>query len=193
MYKDHNQTLDSTESIHTIFSILSKGHSVELPATGLSMFPAIRPGERVVVRPAGKDEMPERGAVVVCYEKGVAAQRRSGVKAGGNGAAAQRRNGTKAEEHASMFVMHRLIEVRKDEAGNAILITRGDSLEWADEPWRIDQLVGIAVSRKSGNKERKIKCFVPSDFRYRINWWLLWGYGKWFRVSRFGLRVSAFA
>jgi hypothetical protein len=168
MYKDHNQTLDSSESIHTIFSILSEGHSVELPATGYSMFPAIKPGERVVVRPVGKDEMPVRGTVLVFYE---------------NGATAQRRNGTKAEEHSGLFVMHRLIEVRKDEAENAILITRGDSLEWEDEPWQIDQLVGIAVSRKSGNKERKIKSFVPSGLRYRVNWWLLWGYGKWFRVS----------
>jgi hypothetical protein len=163
MHTRHLQTLENSEAIKTILSVLSEGHSVELPATGLSMFPAIRPGEMVVVRPVGKDETIEKGAVVVCYE---------------NGAAVQRSNGTKAEEHSSVFVMHRLIEVRKDDAGNAIYITRGDSLEWADEPWRIDQLVGIAVSRKSGNKERKIKCFVPSGLRYRINWWLLWGWGK---------------
>jgi hypothetical protein len=164
------ETLNRAEAIETVLNVLREGHSVELPATGYSMFPAIRPGERVVVRPVGKDETLEKGAVVVCYE---------------DGAAAQRRKGAKAEEHSSVFLMHRLIEVRKDDAGNVILITRGDSLEWADEPWQIDQLIGIAVSRKSGNKEWKIKCFVPSGLRYRVNWWLLWGYGKWFRVSRF--------
>jgi len=172
--------VDKDHLTETVLELLRTGHSVELPATGYSMFPAIRPGERVVVRPVGKDETLEKGAVLVCYDAGATAQRRNGATAEGNGAAAQRHNGAMANQ---IFVMHRLIEVRKDEAGNVNLITRGDSLEWADEPWRIDQLVGIAVSRKSGNKERKIRCFVPSDLRYRVNWWMLWGYGKWFRVS----------
>jgi hypothetical protein len=142
----------------------------------------------VVVRPVGKDEMPVRGAVLVCYEEGATAQRRSGVKAEEEVEAAQRRNGTKTQEMTGVFVMHRLIEIRKDDSGNATFITRGDSLEWVDKPWHFDQLVGVAVSKKSGNKERKIKCFVPSGLRYRVNWWLLWGYGKWFRVSGFALR-----
>jgi signal peptidase I len=51
--------------IETIKSVLESGKFVELPATGYSMFPTLRPGDRVLVKPVIKDEMPEPGSIVV--------------------------------------------------------------------------------------------------------------------------------
>ena len=51
-----------------ITAVLESGHSVELPATGYSMFPTFRPGYRVVVRPLTEGEPPIRGSVVVYKE-----------------------------------------------------------------------------------------------------------------------------
>jgi signal peptidase I len=51
--------------IETIKSVLESGRFVELPATGYSMFPTLRPGDRVLVKPVIKGEMPETGSIVV--------------------------------------------------------------------------------------------------------------------------------
>ena len=47
-------------------AVLESGNSVELPATGYSMFPTFSPGRRVVIRPLSKGELPSEGDVVVC-------------------------------------------------------------------------------------------------------------------------------
>jgi hypothetical protein len=74
--------------------------------------------------------------------------------------------------------MHRLINITEDESGERWCITRGDSRTQDDEPWKTEQLVGVAVSARSGKKKRAVKSYVPSEFRYRVNWWMLWGWGK---------------
>jgi len=155
--------VNDSEAKAAVLEILAKGHSVELPATGLSMFPTFRPGDRVVVRPLRKDEMPEKGEVVVFIETGVTALRQNGVT---------------AEINPGVFVMHRLISITEDEMGERWCITRGDSRREADRPWQIQQLIGVAVSYRSGKKEKEIKSYIPSEFRYKLNWWLLWGWGK---------------
>jgi signal peptidase I len=51
--------------IDTIKAVLESGNSVELNATGYSMFPTLRPGDRVIVKPFTKGELPKPGSVVV--------------------------------------------------------------------------------------------------------------------------------
>jgi signal peptidase I len=65
----HNDKTDTlrTNDIGLIKAVLDSGHSVELPATGYSMFPTLRPGDRVIVKPLNKGEVPKPGQVVV-YE-----------------------------------------------------------------------------------------------------------------------------
>lgn len=60
--------LDAEKSAELIISILRSGHSVELPASGYSMFPALRPGDLVIVNPISKEGLFEPGIVVV-YRK----------------------------------------------------------------------------------------------------------------------------
>jgi signal peptidase I len=66
---NHNDNPDTlyTSDICLIKSILASGHSVELPAKGMSMFPTIRSGDKVIVKPLAKGEFPISGQVVV-YE-----------------------------------------------------------------------------------------------------------------------------
>jgi len=56
--------------IGLIKEVLKTGHSVELPATGYSMFPTLRPGDRVFVKPIDKGEYPKPGSVVVYDNNG---------------------------------------------------------------------------------------------------------------------------
>jgi signal peptidase I len=60
----------SIDMIDTIIAILESGNSVVLPATGYSMFPTLRPGDRVLVKPVIKGEMPEPGTIVVFRDNG---------------------------------------------------------------------------------------------------------------------------
>jgi signal peptidase I len=48
-----------------ILSVLESGNSVELPATGFSMFPSLRPGDMVIVNPIKTGDLPESGNIVV--------------------------------------------------------------------------------------------------------------------------------
>ena len=135
--------------IGIILSVLESGNSVELPATGYSMFPTFRPGNRIIVRPLTKGEVPEPGCVVVYIDNGV-------------------------------LVLHRLKEVIDDGSGNTMLITQGDSLNMADKPFSREQLVGVAVSYKTGKKETSVRNYIPGQWRYRLNSRMLWLYIKIF-------------
>ena len=53
------------EDLGLVMAVFESGHSVELSATGYSMFPTLRPGDRVIVKPLMKGELPIRGSVVV--------------------------------------------------------------------------------------------------------------------------------
>ena len=137
--------------IGIIKTVLDSGNSVELPANGYSMFPTLRPGDRIIVKPFGKGELPNPGRVVVYYDKGV-------------------------------LVMHRVVEIKNDDSGNSLLITRGDSARETDKPWRQEQLLGSAISYKRRRKEHLIKAFTPGVWRYLFNHRMLWVYIK-MRVS----------
>ena len=56
---------DAADAIGTIKAVLESGNSIEIPATGYSMFPTLHPGDRVIVKPLTKGELPEPGSVVV--------------------------------------------------------------------------------------------------------------------------------
>ena len=51
--------------IDIIMAVLESGNSVELNATGYSMFPTLRPGDKVIVKPFPEGEIPKPGSVVV--------------------------------------------------------------------------------------------------------------------------------
>jgi signal peptidase I len=54
-----------------IKAILESGNSIELQATGYSMFPTFIPGNRVVVKPLPGGTLPQPGNVVVFQNNGV--------------------------------------------------------------------------------------------------------------------------
>ena len=143
--------LSSKDSLtETVVELLKSGRSVELPATGYSMFPAFWPGDVVIVSPVNSS--PETGTVVIALNKD--------------------------EGKPPVLVMHRLIRITKDSSGRSVFITRGDSRKEPDEPWLEEQVLGVAVSLKRGSDTRKVKRYIPGSLRYRINYVLLWFYGK---------------
>jgi signal peptidase I len=148
-------------------AVLESGHSVELPATGYSMFPTLRPGDRVVVKPLAKGELPLTGSVMVCMDNGAKAQRRKG-------ATVQRHNDITPEQHNSMLVMHRLIKIIVGNDGEPMFITRGDSGIEKDKPWLLQQLAGIALTYTRDDKEHFIGSYIPGVCRYKYNQRLLW-------------------
>jgi signal peptidase I len=178
-----NPDLFNSREMSVLKSVLESGLSVELPATGYSMFPTLRPGDRVVVRPLSKGELPERGSVVVYLDKGAMAEggrwkaEGKGQKAQGEGLRAQR------WESNNILVMHRLVEIKKDDSGNYLFITRGDSMMELDITWSQQQLIGVAVSYKRGRKEYPVKKYIPLACKYKYNKGLLWVAGKIMRLS----------
>jgi signal peptidase I len=188
--------------IGIIISVLESGNSVELQATGYSMFPTLRPGDRVVVKPISKDQLPKPGNVVVCIENGLKAQTTSAnasVVKGRNGVTEERHNGSTAqwrngateegynnittEQHNITLVMHRLVKMVNNDAGIQTFITRGDSSLEPDQLWPQKQLLGVAVSYKRSGKEHLIINFLPGAWRYKYNRRLLRMFGKIKRLS----------
>jgi signal peptidase I len=167
--------------------VLEAGHSVVLPSTGFSMFPALRPGDLVVVKPLMKGEIPENGSVVV-YE-GVQ-DKRLPIAIGKSQDEEQQIAGSgvdKREEISSGqrgLVMHRLLEIFISDSGESMFITRGDSMTAPDISWPGQNLLGVAESYKRGNKEYQVKSFIPSDCMYKINRCLLWLNNKILRVYK---------
>jgi signal peptidase I len=192
-----NQFIDGNVGI--VIAVLESGNSVELKATGYSMFPTLRPGDRVVVKPLTKGELPMLGTVVVFMGNGGTVQRRNGATEERRKGATEERcnslprfiggiteeghNNITAEHHNVILVMHRLTEIRVDDRVIPQLITRGDSLNESDKPWPRQQLLGVAVSYKRSGKEHLIKNFIPGAWRYKYNRRLLWMFGKIKRLS----------
>jgi signal peptidase I len=149
---DNKKSFD--RDIGIILAVLESGNSVELPATGYSMFPTIRPGVIVVVKPLQKGEIPQTGSVIVCWD-------------------------------SSGLIMHRLTRIIRDETGNPLFITRGDSIMETDNPIPLQQLIGVAVGYKIGIKVNQLKPFIPGPLRYIYNRKLFWFYNFLKRLSNF--------
>jgi hypothetical protein len=56
-------------AIEIALDLLKQGHSVEIPASGYSMFPVLRPGDRVVVAPIKEIELITPGDVIVVHRE----------------------------------------------------------------------------------------------------------------------------
>lgn len=176
---------NSIDAIATLIAVLKSGRSVVLPATGYSMFPTLRPGDRVTVKPLTKGALPEPGVVVVYVDKGVMAQRRKDInhlRQGFVGQRSQGYNGVTAERSNGNLVMHRLAGISNEEDGNVMVITRGDSMMGNDKPWPLQHLIGVAVSFKRHKKEHTVKNQVLSRWNFRSNHLALWFY---FLVNNF--------
>jgi signal peptidase I len=66
---EDNKNLIATD-IGIVIAVLESGNSVELTATGYSMFPSFIPGDRITVKPLTNGELPKPGSVVVYENKG---------------------------------------------------------------------------------------------------------------------------
>jgi signal peptidase I len=138
-------------NVDIILSILESGNLVELTASGYSMFPTLRQGDRIVVKRLRKEELPVPGQVVVCLENSLTEQSKKGITAIHNN---------------DRLVLHRLIEIIEDESGNPMLVTRGDSVVKPDKPWFLQQIIGTAETYKRDKKEYPIKTISPGILRY---------------------------
>ena len=204
---------NSTREIEIVKAILESGNSVELPATGYSMFPTFKPGDMIVVRTLAKGELPEPGRVMVCVKNGATVQRYGGATEE-SGRAEDKRHastgsadqaqveersdeipvcGNNSEDRAdktSVLVMHRLVEIIEGDSDKPLFVTRGDSRPEADEAWSLEQLLGEAVSYKRSGKIHQVKNFVPGYSRYRFNAAILWANNMVMRIMK---KISIFA
>jgi hypothetical protein len=153
--------------VEIVLTVLESGNLVELTASGYSMFPTLRQGDKIVIRPLRKEELPIPGNVLVFLE---------------NISTIQQDNGITAEQHNNKLVLHRLVEIKVDESGNQLLIARGDSALKSDNPWLPRQLIGIAESYKRGEKEHPVKTSSPGILRYLFNHNLVWMVNKLMRI-----------
>ncbi len=58
------------DSIHAFIALLKEGHNVTATAGGLSMWPAIIPGDKPIVEPLDRDNMPGKGEVIALIRDG---------------------------------------------------------------------------------------------------------------------------
>lgn len=177
-FPSNNEIFKDTMSsdLDLVLLILKAGGLVELPAEGYSMFPAFCPGERFVVRSVGVEERLERGMVVVGLRKGTGHRAQS----------AERR-----AQGEDILVMHRLVEIRKNDNGETLFITRGDSRLEPDEPWRSDEIIGVVTGRRTGGRVKIVKVFLPGVFRRKVNRFVLWGWWKIRRVRNLKFKVQS--
>lgn len=150
------------EDLGLVMAVFESGHSVELSATGYSMFPTFSPGVRVVVRAVSRGERLVKGDVVVCLDNGIG---------------------------QDIFVMHRLVEIKCTENGEIFYITRGDSRQKVDSPWNEGKVVGVVSGQKTKHGLRRVKSFVPGRMRLGFNRMMLWVYWKLMRLTSLMFRV----
>lgn len=65
MTKKDEERFNDVYAIDVVKAVLESGNSVELTASGYSMFPTLRPGDTVIVKPPDRDKLPLSGIVLV--------------------------------------------------------------------------------------------------------------------------------
>jgi len=55
-------------AIETLLDLLKRGNSAEISASGYSMFPTLRPGDRVLVSPIKENELSAPGDILIINE-----------------------------------------------------------------------------------------------------------------------------
>jgi hypothetical protein len=130
--------------IELALDLLKQGHSVEIPASGYSMFPILRPGDKVVVSPIKEIDLITPGDVIVVHRE-------------------------------NSFIMHRLVEIRKERSGVVKYLLQGDCMMSPDSPLSPDHLAGIAVSYFRRNRKKIITRRPGTKVKFiknRISLWL---------------------
>ena len=180
--------MNSETAIETFIDLLKQGKSVSHTAEGYSMFPTLRPGDIIVVKPLKMDEVPKPGSIVIYMNKSTGRRAQStefSAHSEGRQKIDYERQVSDQEQNNSEkyggLVMHRLIGIMSDNSGEQLFITRGDSRTEPDKPLSQQQLLGVAESYRRGKKEYPVKIFVPCLWRYLFNRMLLWLYGKFMR------------
>ena len=98
--------------IGIIKAVLESGHSVELPAEGYSMFPTVRPGDKVIVKPLTKGYFPKKGIVVVYVENsGLVMHRLVEIIGGDSGYVQFITRGDSMSEHDNPWPQQKLLGV----------------------------------------------------------------------------------
>ena len=144
-------------AIETLLDLLKRGNSAEISASGYSMFPTLRPGDRVLVSPIAENESPVPGEILIIKTD-------------------------------TILVLHRLIEIRKNNETDKVFITRGDCMNESDSPVKSDQIVGITHSFTRNNRQRVLGRRIPAKRAYKINRVMLWIWGKGVRFGVRGMR-----
>jgi signal peptidase I len=92
-------------------------------------------------------------------------------------------------QNNNALVMHRMTEITRDNNGNQIFITCGDSMIEPDKPLIRQQILGIAVICKSAKREYPVRTYLPRPYQYKLNRRLLWIYYKILKLRvKLGLR-----
>jgi signal peptidase I len=162
--------------IRIVRSLLEAGNSVELPASGYSMFPTLKPGDRIIVKPLAERELPTPGSIVVYYNYATT-EKNKGIDDHGL-------NRETPEQDKGSLVLHRLIAITYDGPDNPLFITRGDAMTDPDQPISRNQLMGVAFSYRTGTKENSLKNYIPGFWRYKFNCSLLYTFNKSMRFLR---------
>jgi signal peptidase I len=145
----HANNIESSleRTIGLIKAVLESGNSVELLTSGYSMFPTLRPGDKVLVSPISENISPVPGDILIIKDDNI-------------------------------LVLHRLIEIGKNNVGKTVFITCGDSMNESDSPVMGDQIVGIAGSFTRNNKRISLRRQIPTKQGYLLNRVKLWIWGK---------------
>lgn len=128
-----------------IIDLLKSGKSAELSANGYSMFPTLRPGDKVLIKPAFENSLPPPGSIIIVNLNNVFVLHRLTWTG-----------------------------IRKDASGSTLLITRGDCMSEPDPPFQPDKIVGVADSYVRNNRQYNIICRIPSEGEYKMNRLKLW-------------------
>jgi signal peptidase I len=142
--------LEKEAAIETLLDLLKRGNSAEISASGYSMFPTLRPGDRVLVNPLTENLPPVPGDILIV-------------------------------RNDDILILHRLLEIGKNNNGETVFITRGDSMTEPDPPAGNDQVIGTADSFRRNNRRMSLRSRITPGYEYRLNRVKLW---VWFKIKK---------
>ncbi len=158
---DENKVLGAD----TILLLLSEGKSVTITAGGYSMWPAIRPGDRVVITPAG-DRVPAVGEIIALRRDGglvihrvrevVEEEVKQVVEEGVSEEVVSKEDGKVVKEEVREKVREKVREEKSEvvsEGRKWVVYTRGDATLRADQPADERSVAGVVTSVIRGERE----------------------------------------
>jgi len=137
-------------------AILGEDRAVTITAGGYSMWPAIKPGDKVVIEPL-QGRLPAEGdAIAIGPQQDMAQVTGDGIVIGPQQSSIPAAGDIVALRRDGGYVVHRVTEV-SDREGRSYFRTQGDAVTKADEPADISTIAGIVTEIM-----RKGKKMVPS-------------------------------